>query len=195
MDRYDKAKKFILDKLKSELPETLYYHGQHHVLDVLSSAETLGKLENINNGEMELLKLAALFHDSGYIINSHDHEKLGCGIVKENLPGFGYSQKEIEAICGMIMATRYPQQPTNLLEEIICDADLDYLGRNDFFEIGNTLHKELNEQGVLLNDNDWNKLQETFLSSHNYFTKAATDLRKAKKEEHLNKIREILKIA
>src|SRR6185369_1981441 len=110
-----------------------------------------------------------------------------------NLPGFGYNEKEIEIICGMIMATRFPHQPKNLLEQIICDADLDYLGRDDFFKISNDLFRELSIYGMLANEKDWYKLQESFLSSHTYFTRTAADLRKAKKEEHLNKIREVIK--
>jgi uncharacterized protein len=195
MSRYEQTKKFILDKLETELPGTLYYHGLHHVLDVLSAAETLGEMEKISSSDMELLKLAALFHDSGYIINSHNHEQHGCEIVKENLPRFGYTEKEIAAICSMIMATRYPQKPTTHLEEIICDADLDYLGRDDFFEIGNTLYRELRSQGALTNENDWNKLQETFLSSHSYFTKSARALRSEKKDSHLEQIRDELKLS
>jgi uncharacterized protein len=193
MDRYAKAEQFILDKLKSGLPENLYYHGLHHVLDVLSSAEMLGEMENINGHDMELLRLAALFHDSGYVFSAKDHEIKGCNIARESLPGFGYSAEEIETICGMIMATRYPQKPHNLLEEIICDADLDYLGRDDFFEIGSTLFREMNNNGSITDEKDWNKHQEIFLSSHHYFTKAANDLRRVKKEQHLSKIREVLK--
>jgi uncharacterized protein len=192
MDRYTKAKQYILEKQRAELPSNLYYHGFHHVLDVLQAAELLGKMEGVNEKDMELLRLAVLFHDSGYIISAKDHEKSGCNLAKESLPGYGYSGKEIETICGMIMATEYPQKPQTHLEEIICDADLDYLGRDDFFEIGSTLYKELNESGSIHSENDWNKLQETFLTSHHYFTKSATELRKAKKEEHLNQIRSML---
>jgi uncharacterized protein len=195
MDRYSKAKKFIVEKLETELPSNLYYHGFHHVLDVLQSAQRLGEMEKINEKEMEMLCLAALFHDSGFIISSKDHELNGCKLVRENLLGFGYSENEIETICGMIMATKFPQQPKNLLEELICDADLDYLGRDDFFNIGNTLYRELRDSGVITNENEWNKLQESFLTTHRYFTKSARDIRKAKKDEHLNQIRTALKIA
>src|SRR4051812_26484076 len=125
MGRYTKAKEFIVDKIKSGLPDTLYYHGLHHVMDVLAAAERYGELEKITDNEMELLRLAALFHDSGFVNSPKEHEKTGCRFAKENLPAFGYSEKEIQTICGMIMATRVPHHPHNLLEQIICDADLD----------------------------------------------------------------------
>ncbi|MBK5284276.1 MAG: HD domain-containing protein, partial [Bacteroidia bacterium] len=170
-----------------------YYHGVHHVLDVLASAEMVGEKEKISQDEMELLKVAVLFHDSGHTIASKNHEQIGCDIGRENLPRFGYNEKEIEGICGMIMATKYPQQPNNLLEEIICDADLDYLGRDDFFTIGNNLMKEMNLNGSIKDERDWNQLQENFLISHHYFTRTAKELRNKKKLEHLERIKEMNK--
>jgi hypothetical protein len=140
---------------------------------------------------MELVKVAVLFHDSGFIQGSKNHEEVGCELAKSNLPGFGYANEEINSICGMIMATIYPQKPKNHLEEIVCDADLDYLGRDDFFTIGNTLLREMNTNGSVQTEDDWNKLQETFLGSHHYFTETANRLRGKKKNEHLEKIRQM----
>ena len=191
MTRYEKTKSFIIDKLTGELPANLYYHGVHHVVDVLSAAEMLGKEEKISEHEMELLKVAVLFHDSGFTVSPKNHEEIGCGLAKKNLPGFGYKDDEITTICGMIMATAYPQQPKNHLEEIICDADLDYLGRDDFFSIGGSLLKEMNTNGGMKSEAEWNKLQEDFLDSHHYFTKTAKRLRGPKKREHLEKIKQI----
>lgn len=191
MTRYEKTKNFIIDKLSKELPANLYYHGVHHVLDVLNAAEMLGEQEKISDNEMELVRVAVLFHDSGYIESPKNHEALGCELAKKNLPGFGYESDEIESICGMIMATAYPQKPKNHLEEIVCDADLDYLGRDDFFTIGNNLLKEMSTNGGIRTEDDWNKLQESFLGSHHYFTKTANLLRNKKKQEHLEKIRQM----
>jgi len=191
MTRYEKTKEFVIDKLTRELPSNLYYHGVHHVLDVLAAAEMLGRQEKISEKEMELLRVAVLFHDSGFTVTPKNHEQIGCDLVKKNLPGFGFTNEEIETICGMIMATEYPQKPKNHLEEIICDADLDYLGRDDFFSIGNSLLKEMNTNGSITTQAGWNKLQESFLESHHYFTKTANQLRGEKKQEHLEQIREM----
>jgi len=191
MNRYEQTKQFIIGKLTRGLPSNLYYHGVHHVLDVLVAAEMLGKQEKVSEKEMELLRVAVLFHDSGFTITPKNHEQLGCDLVKETLPGFGYTNEEINIVCGMIMATAYPQKPKNHLEEIICDADLDYLGRDDFFTIGSSLHKEMNTNGSVKTEAEWNRLQEDFLDSHHYFTKTANRLRGQKKEEHLEKIREM----
>ncbi len=192
MNRYEKAKQHILDFLRLELPPTLYYHSYNHVLDVLNAAEVYLESEGVAHRDAELLRVAVLFHDSGFTIDSREHEKLSCDIARKKLPEFGFNAEEIEKICSIILATKYPQSPHDLLEKIICDADLDYLGRDDFFETGGKLLKELNESGRFKTEKDWNHFQEKFLSAHHYFTDSAKALRQAKKLEHLEKIRERL---
>ncbi len=182
---YHAAKAFILDKLAIELSDKLTYHGMHHTLDVLGVTEELCYLQHIAPYEEILLKTAALFHDSGFTINNQEHEKLGCDIARQNLPRFNYSQEEIERICGMIMATRIPQTPLNELEKIICDADLDYLGRDDFYAIGETLFKELKAYDILQTVETWNRLQVNFLENHRFFTETTQRRRGWKKQEHL----------
>ena len=95
-------------------------------------------------------------------------------------------------VCGMIMATRYPQHPKSHLEQILCDADLDYLGRPDFFEIGATLYKELIATGRLSSEREWNRLQVNFLNSHRYFTATAVSSRDPLKKENLTKVKNLL---
>jgi uncharacterized protein len=189
---YTKASEFIINKVKNDLPEFLKYHSYHHVMDVLDAAINLAKLENLSDYDCLLLKTAVLYHDAGFIKQTNEHEKIGCEIAQETLPQFGYTEEEIDKICGMIMATKIPQSPNNLLEQIICDADLDYLGRDDFWKIGNNLYRELKIYGVLNNEKDWNRLQLKFLTSHNYFTKSAIMLRQEKKHEHVEKIKQIV---
>jgi len=192
MDRIEKARNYILKRMHDELNPVLYYHNVPHVLDVLSAAESIGKAENISNADMELLKVAALYHDSGFVVNADNHEKLGCDIAVSALPEFGFTEQEVEVICGLILATRVPQIPSGLLEKIICDADLDYLGRDDFFSIGNKIFREFMARNIVANEQQWNELQVKFLSVHNYFTNTSIRLRATKKEEHLKQVRQIL---
>lgn len=189
---FSAAEAFILNKLKTELPGNLYYHSYHHVMDVLKASILYAEMEKISEYDSMLLQTAVLFHDSGFTIQSKDHEELGCRIVRESLPTFGYTSEEIASICGMIMATKIPQSPNNLLEQIICDADLDYLGRDDFWEIGYNLYKELEIYGILTDEKEWNKLQLRFLTSHQYFTESAKKIRQIKKDLHTQKIIEII---
>lgn len=190
---YRAAKQFILQKLREELSDHLYYHGLHHTLDVLKVAKELCSSERVGRHELTLVKTAALFHDAGFIKNKHaEHEAEGCKLVREYLPEFGYSAEDIEVICGMIMATKIPQSPSNRLEEIICDADLDYLGRDDFHKIANSLFKELMVYNILTDDKTWNRLQVSFLTSHRFFTKTNKQHRDPVKISFLNQIKEVV---
>lgn len=183
--QFKNAEKFILEKLGTELPAKLSYHSIEHVKDVFAAAGMIGREEKITDQEMQLLLTAALFHDSGFLREPKDHEEESCRIARKFLPDFDYTSEEIDQICGMIMATKIPQSPKNHLEEILADADLDYLGRDDFFEIGDKLFQELSIFGFLNSEDDWNRLQVRFIESHHYFTKTAIRLRQAKKETHL----------
>jgi predicted metal-dependent HD superfamily phosphohydrolase len=187
--KFKEARKFINAKLKKELPKNLSYHSLEHMKDVYAAAENIAGLEMITGDDLTLLLTAVLFHDSGFLINQKDHELLGCNIAKQYLPEFDYTPEQIKCICGLIMATRIPQTPHNKLEEIICDADLDYLGRDDFFSIGNKLYDELCMYGIISNEYEWNKLQVKFLESHHYFTASAIRLRKDNKNAHLSHIK------
>jgi len=189
---YPAAKAFILSNLEQRLSEKLYYHGIHHTLDVLRVTVTLCAAEKIPAYETTLLKTAALYHDCGFITNNINHEQHGCDIVKSNLGQFHYTDFEIEQICGMIMATKVPQSPSGLLEEIICDADLDYLGRHDFNKIGNTLFEELKAYKVLTSEEEWNQMQIRFLESHTFFTKTNKQTRAPQKAKHLENLKEIV---
>lgn len=186
------AKAFILDKLERELSERLAYHGIHHTMDVLYTIEELCYLEKVSPYEELLLKTAALFHDSGFTINNREHEKLSCQIARQHLPAYGYTSNEIELICGMIMATKIPQSPQNYLEEIMCDADLDYLGREDFYDIGSTLFQELKSYEVLNTEEAWNRLQVSFLDKHAFFTRTNKKRRSPQKQQYLKELKEIV---
>lgn len=186
------VREFIIQKLREELPANLTYHGLHHTLDVYQASEEIAKIEGIEGEDLLLLKTAALYHDSGFTKTYQNHEDAGCEIARESLPDFGYSAAQIEKICGMIMATRIPQTPHNHLEQIICDADLYYLGRKDFYSIGNSLFQEFLNQGIVSDEVSWNELQVKFLSSHSYFTETAINKRQAKKDKHLQEVKELL---
>lgn len=185
----EKAKDFILNKQQQELPKHLYYHNTNHILDVYDAVIRYAKLEGIGSEDTELLKTAALFHDSGFIVKADGHELISCGFAEKYLPDFGYSFNQIEKIKGMIMATRIPQTPKNHLEQILADADLDYLGRDDFQEISNGLFEELKAENKISDLNSWNKIQVSFFEKHSYFTESAKRLRNEKKKINLEHIK------
>jgi hypothetical protein len=88
------------------------------------------------------------------------------------------------------MVTQIPQQPKDILERIICDADLDYLGRDDFFAIGDTLRREFIRYGVVPSDEAWEALQMKFLTNHAYHTASSQVLREPAKQSHIRKLAE-----
>lgn len=190
---YSKIKKLIISKLKEKLPEHLSYHSVLHVKDVINAVEEIAIAENVNDEDLVLLKTAALFHDTGFLYGAKDHEEKSCEIAQKYLPDYGYSQSQIDKIKGMIMATKIPQTPHNHLEEILADADLDYLGREDFFTIGDKLFEELTMFGIVNSERDWNLLQEKFLESHHFFTETTINKRNQKKQENLDIIKSKLK--
>lgn len=187
--RLDRAKQYILERLHSDLPDHLYYHGVHHVLDVLKAALTLAEGEQIQEADaLVLLQTAALYHDSGFIYTYKEHESKSCEIVRTVLPAFEYNDAQIDQICGMIMATKIPQSPQNHLEKILCDADLDYLGRADFVPIAQSLFEELYGLGMINDKNSWNELQVSFLREHRYWTYTARQSRDQSKQQHLESL-------
>lgn len=190
--RYDDLEEFMLDKLERELPKYLYYHNLKHTMDVVIQAEIIGRGEKINEEEMLLLKTAALFHDSGQTVQSKGHELISAQIAQDILPRFSYTQDQINIICDIIKATELPPKPKTLLEKIICDADLDYLGRSDFIPVSNTLYKELHEQKLIGSIEEWNKLQIKFLSAHQYFTETANRLREVNKQTQIERLKQLI---
>ncbi|GDX50102.1 hypothetical protein LBMAG26_09610 [Bacteroidota bacterium] len=190
---FEKAKETIVRHLEQNLPVDLFYHGIHHTLDVFDAVLIVAKNEKIDSDEdLALLKTAALFHDSGFTIDASNHEECGCDLARGILLACDYSGSQIDQICGMIMATKIPQQPLNLLECIICDADLDYLGRDDFFKIGDTLYQELKAYNKIQDVLQWNQLQISFLSNHQYHTEFSRGNREIKKQENLKQVMNIV---
>ena len=187
--QFEQAGDFIKNKLINNLSPDYTYHNIDHTTDVYNAAKYIGEVENISERDMKLLLTAALYHDSGFLNFNKGHEEESCRIATKALRGFGYDENQINLICGMIRATRIPQSPKTELERILADADLDYLGRDDFFQIGDNLYLELTLASAVESRNEWNKLQLHFMRSHNYFTKTAVNLRLAKKYANIIQIR------
>ncbi len=177
---------FILKLLMHDLAPDLYYHTIDHTLDVYNSVQNIGVKEKVNKADLKLLSITALYHDCGYLNGRNNHEVRSCEVAKEVLPRFGYSHHDIEMICNVIMVTKLPQEPHSHLEQIICDADLDYLGRDDFFIIANRLYREMLAYGRIKNESEWDIIQIEFLKNHHYFTATANRMRNFKKQENLN---------
>lgn len=190
--QFTDIQEMILDKLEMDLPGYLFYHNVKHTVDVVTEVELIGWAEGCSDEEILLLKTAALFHDAGHTIAYDNHEFYGTEIAKKMLPEYNYTPEQIEKICSLIMATKLPPRPTNLLEDIMCDSDLDYLGRSDFIPVSNTLYEELKAQNKMGSLNDWNKIQVKFISGHQYFTNTARSLREVNKQQQIERIQSLI---
>jgi len=185
----DEKLALIEEFLILNLPPHLSYHSIGHIRDVVDKAMLHGQNEGLSNTELDLVKTAAWLHDIGYIWDEHHHEARGCQFAHENLPMWGFTIEAVEAVCGMIMATRIPQSPSNKMEMVLCDADLDYLGRNDYIRISLLLRAEISTKKHLT-DMAWRDLQKQFFLSHRFFTESARNLREVTKQHNLTLITE-----
>ncbi len=188
MKDWNKLYNYVLGCLKEKLPPYLTYHHWSHTLHVIEMSEFIAHEENTPESEILLIKTAALFHDAGFININKGHEAESMRIAEKKLPEFGYDTIEIEIIKGLILATEIPQNPQNILEQILADADLEYLGTDNFEMIGNNLHLELKHYKPNLSVREWNEIQINFLQSHHYHTKYCIQNRTAKKEENLRRL-------
>jgi HD superfamily phosphodiesterase len=181
-------KNFVVDLLQDNIPQCYYYHNYGHTLYVQEKAIEIGKQENCNEKEIELLSAAALWHDTGYINTYKNHEEESCSLAKKYLPEYAFTPEEINAICGMIMATKVPQIPHNKLEEIIADADLEYLGTAAVAVRSEDLFLELQSLTPSLTKKAWDQVQISFLRSHHYFTAYCKTEKEPFKENYLKEL-------
>lgn len=185
---FTQIKDKLLNKLK-DLDPRLSYHNIDHTLDVLIEAQRIAISEKITNKrELYLLKLAALYHDSGFLKIYDGHEEVSCSIFKKDAADFDLTDEEIKFVQNLIMVTKITNVPHTRLEKIIRDADLDYLGRNDFSIISDLLKKELIQLNMITDDSEWDKRQITFLKNHNYHTKSSEDLRGPLKQKNFQSL-------
>lgn len=189
---YAEAEKYVFQKLVKELPSNLYYHGVHHTKDVINTVVRLADMERVNEENTILLKTAALYHDAGFIFQYFDNEHLGVKLACDTLPSFGYSGIQITNISKLILATSMPANPKNVLEGILCDADLDYLGRDDFYSTSYSLRREWAEYGKAKTLLQWYEQQLVFMKKQMYYTETAKKLREHKKQQYILEMAEML---
>jgi uncharacterized protein len=175
MQGYLKLRKHVLDKLRGELPQHLAYHGMNHTLDVLNVCQ---------------LRMGAIVHDMGFLIEAVNHEAVGAEMAGVLMKDLGMKQDVINEVKGLVMATKIPQTPLNDLQKIICDADLDYLGRDDYPTISVKLFAELKHMNIITTEEQWKNLQINFLKAHQFQTSFAKKNREPKKQYWLKKLLE-----
>ena len=189
-DIFRELKKKVIKQFINKLDSRLYYHNQFHILDVLKQSVRIAKNEGIlDSQDLFLLKTSALYHDIGCLFGHHNHEEVGCEIVRKDLKIYNISEKELTVVCNLILSTKIPQVPNTLMERVICDADLDYLGRIDFYTISEYLKKEFLAFGIVKDEKHWQETQIKFFHHHHYFTASSQKSRNSLKMIHLAELK------
>jgi predicted metal-dependent HD superfamily phosphohydrolase len=193
MKGYIKLKKEVLGILNTKLPKDLYYHGIHHTIDALDVCEIYLIEEKINEEDVDLLRIGVLMHDIGFTVSIENHEVRGVEMAEKLMSKHNFSPNEIEVVKELILATRVPQNPKTHLEKIICDVDLDYLGRSDYYTISDQLYEELFAYNNIESKTEWNKVQIKFLERHKYHTDFAKKNRQPQKEMRIEELKELVR--
>jgi predicted metal-dependent HD superfamily phosphohydrolase len=167
-----RAKDYVLNLLDNKLPEGFSYHNSWHTLDVLKHAEQIGYDQELSEADLNKLRLAALFHDVGYIDTYSGHEAQSAVYATEYLQTIGIDRTAIQEIAATINATKVPQKPADRVAKILCDADLFYLSDpDDYFRQADLLRKEWkNRQNLELDEQAFCMRSLEFFGSHTYHT-------------------------
>lgn len=189
---FEKIKLGVSGQLKNLAPD-LTYHTLEHTLDVLEQCERIAAVEGLSDPrELFLLRVAALYHDTGFLLQYAHHEEASCRIFLADATRLDLSEEDKNDVLHLIMATQLPQQPNTLAERIICDADLDYLGRDDFAPNSDGLRREFLSYRIVANNEEWHERQLSFLKAHHYHTASSRKLREPVKQRNLQRCVELM---
>ena len=196
-ERLRKVDRYIRDLFREELPDGVKYHDANHTLHptrgVVAVANRIAVSEEVSESDRELILAAAYFHDTGYIREFGHNEPIAARMAGRILKLIGYLPDEIEAIKEMILATDLRRGPRNHLEKILCDADLDNLGRDDFFELDNKLRDGRRVRGIDVSDDEkWYRGTLEVLEKYPYHTKTQKQLREQGRRKNMQELQEIL---
>lgn len=186
---FDTLYDHVIDRLTKDLPDHLVYHDVLHTQYVIEKSIFLADKEGVTGYDLTLLKIAALYHDTGFLINGKEHERLSCELVSQDLKSSEFTQSDMDKIHGMIMATKIPQNPQNLLENILADADLEYLGTDLFEPVSEKLYLELLHGNPAFTREEWDRLQVKFISAHQYHTDYCKEHREHIKQANLEYVK------
>lgn len=190
-DIIESTEAFVMKLFKEQLPAEFSYHDTDHTRMVVDAAEEIGAASGLNDEQLEIVVLAAWLHDTGYTQAYEGHEQKSVEIARRFLGEQGYPEQKIEAVAGCIAATHYPQQPNNLLEEVVCDADMVHLGHTGYGEKVSSLRDEWQ---MLLDrrysDPEWLRRNIAFIQNHTFHTAYANARYGDQLETNLKRLRE-----
>ena len=191
--RLKKVDQYIRALFKDELPSGIKFHDANHTLHpargVVAIANRIALSEKISEHDRELLIAAAYFHDTGYIREYAKNEPIAARMAGRILKLIGYRPEEVEKVQKMILATDLARNPRTRLEKILCDADLDNLGREDFFKLDSKLREGRRIRGLDVSDDiKWYKGTLEVIKNHKYYTESQIKLREEQKQKNIKQL-------
>lgn len=187
----EQAKDYVLNFYRSHDTSKLLYHNLGHTEDVVAAAIKIANHYQLDDDDFFVVMASVWFHDLGYMIDLNIHEEKGAELAAKYFHDHGVDQKLIDEITGCVLATRMPQEPKNLLEQIVCDSDLFHLGTDKFEEKDKQLRKEINLlHNIDLTKEQWHEKTVKFMEEHSYHTDYAQLLLNNEKQKNLELIKE-----
>lgn len=166
------------------------FHNLPHTEKVVAAADEMARHYQLSPHDHFIVHTAAWFHDTGYFLDGDNHEERGAQLAEDFLRKHAVTEADIEAIRNCILATRMPQSPQNLLEEIVCDADLFHLGTEAFTDNNKNMRRELElRKGIKISKDEWRSNAIKLLETHHYFTDYARNKLHTIKQFHLDKLK------
>lgn len=185
------AQSYVTQLFNQHPDPVLVYHNLAHTKQVVQAAEQISSYYRLTDNDQLVVMLAVWFHDVGYVLGERkEHERAGAGSANNFIGMQQLPESVAEAVEGCILATRIPQEPKNLLEQIVCDADLFHLGSKDYKKRDKLLHAETElATGRNISGQEWTRTSILFLEAHKYHTAYCQTLLKQQKEENLERLR------
>lgn len=185
----NKASYYVIEQFENKFPKGITYHDLSHTTEAVQAAKIIGENSGINAVQFEILLLAAWFHDIGYKEDYNDHEERSAKLSSEFLTEHNYPSDSIDMIIRIILSTKLPHKPANLLEEIMCDSDICYIGKKEFYIRSQVLRVEWeNMLGKKFSDLEWIRMNIDFLMKNKFHTKYAKSLYDDHRKENLAKL-------
>jgi predicted metal-dependent HD superfamily phosphohydrolase len=190
-----KAENFVTEQYANTDSKKFSFHSLKHIIRTVNAVQSIAEHSKTNKSDLEMLKLAAWFHDIGFLESPDNHEEISAQIVENFLTKYNYPTEKINKVKGCIIATNLTLEPKNELEYIIRDADVIHLGKKSFFKRNAEFRKEIeNVSGKAFTDIEWYEFDLKFLNKHKYYTAFAKENLVSRKNEHIKQIQSKLDV-
>ena len=183
------AETYVRAFFDKQISNKYAYHDLQHTINVVNAVKEICALEAIDKASIELLELAAWFHDLGYDKGAEGHEQRSAEYAAKFLTERGFPEESITKITGCILATKYPTSPRNLLEQILCDADLSHLGKENYWDRCGKVRQELAlVKDLIMNEQEWIDFELEFMQNHTFHSPVGQDLYSKNKQKHIKQL-------